>query len=104
MFWEDLSGPVFRLQAIREEIGVLDPSGGYISRQRKKVYPFSIFYAGLALYISWKSFANLKEQGPKFVYSPLSSAEVQYEWSCTSSPPICLHSFEGDKFTFFFAN
>jgi len=30
--------------------------------------------------------------------SPLSSFEVKNEWSCTSTPPICLHGVDGDNF------
>jgi hypothetical protein len=52
-------------------------------------------------YVSWGSFPRLKRQGPKFIHSPLSSAEVQNEWSWTSAPPVCLHGLETDKFTLF---
>jgi hypothetical protein len=35
------------------------------------------------------------------VHSPPSSAEVKYEWSCTSNPPLSLHGVDSDKVTFF---
>ena len=33
-----------------------------------------------------------------------SSAEVKNEWSCTSSPSVCLHGMYRDKFDFYLYN
>jgi hypothetical protein len=33
--------------------------------------------------------------GHEFNLSPPSAVEVKNEWSCTSAPPICLHSVNG---------
>jgi hypothetical protein len=35
-------------------------------------------------------------------HSPPSSAEVKNEWSCISTPFICLHGMDRDNFTSFF--
>jgi hypothetical protein len=33
--------------------------------------------------------------------TPASSADAKKEWSFTSTPPICLHVVNKDKYTFF---
>ena len=38
----------------------------------------------------------------KYVCSLPSSAEVKNEWSCTPSPPVCLHGMNREYFTFTF--
>jgi hypothetical protein len=39
--------------------------------------------------------------GREVNHSPLSSAEVKNEWSCTSTPPICLPGVDMENFAFF---
>jgi hypothetical protein len=36
-------------------------------------------------------FQGIKQPGHELGWSSLSSAEVKNEWSCTSTPPTCLH-------------
>jgi hypothetical protein len=36
-------------------------------------------------------FPGLKQPGSEADNSPPSSAKVKNAWSCTSTPPICLH-------------
>jgi len=33
-------------------------------------------------------------------HSPPPSAKVKNEWSCTSTPPTCLHGMDRDNFMF----
>ena len=42
----------------------------------------------------------VKWQEHKVNHISTSSAEFKNEWSCTSSPPICLHGTDRDHFTF----
>jgi hypothetical protein len=43
------------------------------------------------------SFLRFKRPGREVNYSPPSSAEVTNEWSCTSTPPICLHDVDWEN-------
>lgn len=105
-FWEDLSGPV-RLQSSSRRNPSTWPLKGLGFRAGEGgLSILQILYGpcrrpNFAFYVSWEPFPSLKGQGPKFLQSPLSSAEVQNGWSRTSSPPICFRDQEGDKFTFF---
>ena len=44
---------------------------------------------------------GVKRPGSKVDHSPRSGAEVTNEWSCTSSPPICLCTFDRNNFAFY---
>jgi hypothetical protein len=44
------------------------------------------------------SFPAVKRPGPEFDHSPPSRAEVKNEWTCTSTPLICLPSADRAKF------
>ena len=43
---------------------------------------------------------GVRRPGREANRSPLPSAEVKNEWSCTSAPPICLHGAEKDNVLF----
>ena len=45
------------------------------------------------------SFPWAKRPGREIDHSHPSSAEVKNEWSCTSSPPVCLRGMDRDNFT-----
>jgi len=46
--------------------------------------------------LSWEQ----RGWGVKVNHSPPSSTEVKNEWSYTSTPPICLHGMDREKFAF----
>ena len=46
------------------------------------------------------SFPGTKWLRHEVNHSPPSSAKVKNEWSCTSTPPICLHGVDRANFTF----
>jgi hypothetical protein len=46
-------------------------------------------------------FSGDKAAGAEVDHSFPSYAEVKNEWSCTSSPPVCLYGVHRDSFTFF---
>jgi hypothetical protein len=48
------------------------------------------------------SFPRVKPSECEVDPSNSSSAKTKNEWSCTSSPPICLHGVERDNFTYIF--
>lgn len=48
----------------------------------------------------WGSFTGEKRPGREDDRPSPSSTDIMYEWSYTSTPPICLHSVDRDKFTF----
>jgi hypothetical protein len=44
---------------------------------------------------------GLKRPKPKFNHHlPLSTVEAKNEWSCNSSPPVCLHVVDRENFPF----
>jgi hypothetical protein len=43
-------------------------------------------------------FQGDNDSGREFDHSPRSSAEVDYKWSFTSTPPTCLNVVDGDRF------
>jgi len=43
----------------------------------------------------------VKQLGHEVEHSPLSSAEVKYEWNCASFPPVYLHGMYRGNFMFF---
>ena len=43
-------------------------------------------------------FTKVKQPRCEVDHSPPSSAEVKNGWSCTSTPPICLHGVEKEGF------
>ena len=43
--------------------------------------------------------SSVKHLGPEFVHSTPSSADVKNEWSCTSTPTLCLRRVDRDKIT-----
>jgi hypothetical protein len=43
---------------------------------------------------------GVRRQGREVFYIPLSAVEVKNEWSCTSAPPICLHTMYTVGLTF----
>jgi len=43
-------------------------------------------------------FAEVKQPGFEVYHSPSSNAEVKNEWSCTSTPPVCLPGMEMEAF------
>ena len=45
---------------------------------------------------------RVRRQGPEAGHSPASSAEVENQWSYTSTPPVCLHGVDRDSLTFTF--
>jgi len=45
-------------------------------------------------------FPGVKQQGPEVDHSPLSSAEVKYEWNSSCTPSICLHGMDRDMLPF----
>jgi hypothetical protein len=45
-------------------------------------------------------FLRIKGPGHEVDHLPPSSAEVKNEWSCTSTPPICLYVVERNNFVF----
>jgi hypothetical protein len=47
---------------------------------------------------------SVKEPGHKANHSAPSSGIVKNEWSCTSSPPICLYGMYRSSFTHFILN
>jgi uncharacterized membrane protein len=38
--------------------------------------------------------------GREVKHLPLYRAEFKSEWSCTSTPPLCMHGADGKNFTF----
>jgi len=46
------------------------------------------------------SFPEVKRPERKFNHSSPSTVEAKNDWSCTSSPPICLHVVDKENFTF----
>ena len=51
--------------------------------------------------IGYRSVAQgVRRPGRGVDHSPRSSAETKNEWSCTATPPACLHSVERDTFAF----
>jgi hypothetical protein len=46
-------------------------------------------------------FPGVKRLGHELGHSPPSSAKVKNEWSCTSSPCICLHGVDRENTAFF---
>jgi hypothetical protein len=49
-------------------------------------------------------FPRGKMAGLEVDHSPPSSAKVKYEWSYTSTPPICHHGVDKEKCTFYTNN
>jgi hypothetical protein len=43
----------------------------------------------------------VRRPGCEADHSPPSNTEIENEWSCTSTPPVCLHGVDRDSFTFF---
>jgi len=50
---------------------------------------------------TWGSSLEVKQPGCQDDYSPLASAEVKNEWSCTHTPALCPHSMDRKNITFF---
>ena len=40
--------------------------------------------------------------GARFKHSPLSSADIKNEWSCTFALAVCLHGMDRDNLPFYF--
>jgi len=55
----------------------------------------------LSFNVYWRYFPVVKRSGREVNYSPPSSAEVEDEWSYSSTPHTCLHSVDRDKFAFY---
>jgi len=45
-------------------------------------------------------FPGVKPPGREVNHTPPSTVEVKNEWSCTSTPPICLHGVDRENFIF----
>jgi len=64
----------------------------------------TIFETGSGFHPSYSSmgigflFSGVKRPGRNVDHTPLSGAEIKNEWSCTSTPALCLPGLDSDNF------
>lgn len=77
----------------------LDGLGDRIPAREKR--PDRLWGPHTLLLSGYLSFPRVKLLGREFNHLRLSIAEVKNEWSCISTPCVCLHDVYRDNFNFF---